>query len=423
MEGLELDPSVAPASIADWPAGVKLLLLPGRTGKCTVISNTDLSLVDPSKVPRHTLGVIRLADQQSKKTRDEVEVEFPGNDRLQSLRFGERSVRDLSNALSQDKEAASLEGVQYSVISCQRFLDSLLDRKPPEWTLVKDERKGHKPLGGSVETAYKEYLKSCIEDEREPREGMPQEGEGSQAPQLATSSTTSDAAKPSKTEAGTTIRPSPSTTPQFPPVSLSSSLQPTGQAHGDRRPAYPRSARSALSARGGGKYTTVITLPVWPPKVINPICKTDNYSALHNLQVRTALYLCLEYCRSKEASEDPDFAERAMTRTLSMINRELGPDIRFKLAVRKGGTTEQIDGDRGGNPDLQSHSKKAHHSNDGAANSYLEDLKDAPGHTYPVSDPVGELKRRVEATMFPESIKSFVPGSTSGLDQDLESVD
>lgn len=166
----------------------------------------------------------------------------------------------------------------------------------------------------------------------------------------------------------------------------------------------------------------MITLPVWPPKVINPICKTDNYSALHNLQVQTALYLCLEYCRSKEASEDPDFAERAMTRTLSVIGSELDSDIKLKLAVRKRGTTEQIDGDRGGNPDLQPHSKKAHHSNDGAADSYLEDLKDAPGHTYPISDPVGELKRRVEATMFPESIKSFVPGSTSELDQDLESV-
>lgn len=212
MKGLELDPSVAPASIADWPAGVELLLLPGRTGKCTVISNTDLSLVDPSKIPRHTLGVIRLADQQSEKTRDEVEVEFPGNDRLQSLRFGERSVRDLSNVLSQDKEAASLEGVQHSVISCQRFLDSLLDRKPPEWTLVKDGRKGHKPLGGSVETAYKEYLKSCMEEERERSEVMAQESKVSQAPQLATSSTTLEVAKPFKEEAGGTIHPNPSTT-------------------------------------------------------------------------------------------------------------------------------------------------------------------------------------------------------------------
>jgi hypothetical protein len=166
--------SVTPASTADFPDKVTILVLADLSGTCTVISNKDLSLVDPSEIPRPTLELIRLAEELSRETRAEVLEKFPAdryNDIRQTREFEALSNRKLRPAFSQAK-AASSQGIVHGGVLCRRVLDLFLNGKPPEWTLVIDGPRGFTSGARSVETAYNAYLASRADEKREGSEGL-----------------------------------------------------------------------------------------------------------------------------------------------------------------------------------------------------------------------------------------------------------
>jgi hypothetical protein len=170
--------SNALALTADFPDKVTIVVLADVSGTCTVISNKDLSLVDPSEIPLPTLELIRLAYEQSRKTRAEVLKMFPAkNDIFQTCTFEAMSTQELEPAFSQANKAAGSKGVRHGGISCRRVLEMLLDCKPSEWTLVIDGPRGFTSGGRSVETAYRAYLASRANQERERSERLELERE------------------------------------------------------------------------------------------------------------------------------------------------------------------------------------------------------------------------------------------------------
>jgi len=391
----------------DFPEGNIIYFLSTRSGSYQIASDMDLSKVAPSKIPRNTLKLIRRVEELCENARDEVMTKYGKSDdgflTREIQMNGFFKLRELLEA----EESGLPDEVRHMVVRGEDAYSKLVEPwpypdSPSKAFSVKDDN-GWTAMGRSMGTAYMEYLKSEGNVEEQQMEGLQNEDDITKSPSISTPVVASELARSSSGNTPSIVAQPVASLPRNCYRSPDPSLRSHTPSQNHRVAQSHRQACPAPSAE------TLITAPVWPYGCTNPLVKSTSPYAPNNSEVHNALSLAFRYSQSHEASQDPNFAKRAMHMTFAVTNSRMS-GIKLQLVPQKGGSSARSRNDDDNDTERYYESVENQKHDESTCTQHI-DLQDAPGEIYSIPDRLSDLRRMVDAMM---SKNSRVPSTLGG---------